>query len=66
VTIAGYFALVNWRNQPDLVRHPVRDPLAGIEKETLILAKNVPFFGYGSANDAPWSVSAIMSQCAWE
>jgi hypothetical protein len=49
-----------------LVRRPVRDPLAGIEPETITLAKNVPFFGYGSPPDAPWSVSALMSQFAWE
>ena len=66
VTTAGYFTLINWRNQPELVRHPVRDPFAGIEPETITLAKNVPFFSYGSPSGSPWSVSALMSQFAWE
>jgi hypothetical protein len=66
VTMAGYFTLMNWRNQPEMVRHPIRDPLAGIEKETITLAKSIPFFGYGSTTGSPWSVAEVMLQFAWE
>src|SRR5579864_4915323 len=66
VTTAGYFTLMNWRNRPDQVRHPIRDPLAGLEKETITLAKGVPLFGYGPTGGAAWTVATVMALAAWE
>jgi hypothetical protein len=65
LTTAGFFALMNWRNDPEQVRHPVRDPLAGIDADAITLLKSLPFFGYGPP-EGTWTVAAVMSQVAWQ
>jgi hypothetical protein len=62
---SSYFALVNWRNQPDQVRHPVREQ-PGFDAESLIMCEGAPFHGMGSRDLKELTVSAVMAQCVWE
>jgi hypothetical protein len=63
ITAADFFALINWRNQPDLVRHPVEEPV-GFDHETLTLSERVPFHGIGHAKES--TVAGVMAKCVWE
>ncbi len=66
LTVAGYFSLVNWKNDPKRVRHPRRADY-GLDQQTLAQASRNPFYVVGQPRRAEErSVSEVMAEIAWE
>jgi len=66
LTVAAYFALVNWQNRPDRGRHPRLSDF-GLDDASLALAKVIPFYVVGQPRVADkTTVAAVLSEVAWE
>jgi len=66
LTVAGYFSLVNWKNDPRRVRHPSRADY-GLDAQSLAQASRNPFYVVGQARrPEDRSVSEVMAEIAWE
>lgn len=66
LTVAGYFSLVNWKNDPKRVRHPRRADY-GLDQQTLAQASRNPFYVVGQPRrPEERSVSEVMAEIAWE
>lgn len=64
LTVAGYFALVNWQNDPNAVRHP---PLAPrFDAQTAEELRKIPFIQLDTMPvDDAWSVAAVLRTFSW-
>lgn len=64
LTVAGYFSLVNWANDPAAVRHPPFAPR--YDARTSAELRKIPFILLDEpAVDDSWSVAAVLKSFAW-
>jgi hypothetical protein len=66
LTVAGYFSLVNWKNDPRRIRHPKRADY-GLDEQTLAQASRNPFYVVGQPRrPEDRSVSEVLAEIVWE
>jgi hypothetical protein len=64
LTVAGYFSLVNWTNDPLKVRHPPYEPR--YDARTIAELGKIPYVSLDApAQDDEWSVTAVLKSFAW-
>jgi hypothetical protein len=66
LSVAGYFSIVNWKNDPRRVRHPRRADY-GLDQQTLAQASRNPFYVVGQPRrPEDRSVSEVLAEIVWE
>jgi hypothetical protein len=64
LTVAGFFSLVNWRNEQAAVRHPPFAPR--YDARTSAELRKIPFILLDEPSvDDSWSVAAVLKSFAW-
>jgi len=64
LTVAGFFSLINWHNDPSAVRHP---PLAPrFDAKTTEELRKIPFIVLDAeTTEDDWTVAAVLKSFAW-